>query len=171
MKFYPLLFVAGILSFLFLTGKVSIVSIPGPHRASADPAVKLQEVKALGDAANRSDTVRTSQDIFVLLDTAQRVGGPGGAALIREHLPSLAARYEADVPELHRQLSAVDLKTSYGRKCRTAFLRMYEQEGWYVYTLAHDVARSRSTWPVVRRFRARWRKHIRDQGLICRFTV
>lgn len=171
MKFYPLLFVAGILSFLFLTGKVSIVTIPGPHRASADPAVRLEDLTALGDAANSSDTVRTSQDIFALLDTAQRVGGPGGAALIREHLPPLAARYETDVPDLHRQLAAVNVKTSYGRRCRTAFLRMYEQEGWYVYMLAHDVAQSHSTWRVVRRFRARWRKHVRDQGLICKFTI
>ena len=161
-KLYPLLFVAGILSVLFLMGKVSI---PWPHRASADPAAKAQDLIALSAATNSSDS------IFALLDTAERTGGARGARLIREQLPPLAARIESDAPNYRERLAALDLRTSYGRKCRTTFLRVNEEKRWFLYTFASDVARSRSTWPVVRRFRARWHRWIAAQGTICNFNL
>ena len=167
-KLYPLLFVAGILSVLFLMGKVSI---PWPHRASADPAVKAQDLIALSAATNSSDSVVASQSIFALLDTAERTGGARGARLIREQLPPLAARIESDAPNYRERLAALDLRTSSGRKCRTTFLRVNEEKRWFLYTFASDVARSRSTWPVVRRFRARWHRWIAAQGTICNFNL
>jgi hypothetical protein len=166
-KFYPLLLLAGILSIPFLMGKVSVA---WPHRASTDPAVKIQELNALIDATNSSDSVLASQSIFALLDTAETVGGARGARLIREQLPSLAARVEADAPRFRERLDAIDVRTSYGRKCRVTLLRVNEQKRWFLYTFAHDIARSRSTWLVVRRFRARWHHWIAGQGTVCNFN-
>jgi hypothetical protein len=165
-KLYPLLFLAGIVSFLVLTGKISV---SWPHR-SADPAITVQEVAMLSAATNDSDSVVASQEIFALLDTAQRAGGPRGARLIREQLPSLAARVEADAPVLHQRLAALDLRTSESRTCRTELLRANEQKRWFMYTFNNEVARSRSTWPVVRQFRARWHRWIAAQGTICNFS-
>jgi hypothetical protein len=82
-------------------------------------------------------------------------------------LPPLAARIEADAPNYRERLAAVDLRTSYGRRCRSRFLRMNEEKRWLLYNFANDVARSRSTWPVVRRFRVRWHRWIRAQGRFC----
>jgi hypothetical protein len=167
-KLYPLLFLAGILSLLLLTGKVSV---PWPHRASADPAAKAQDAIALAAVTNSSDSVVASVRIFALLDTAERTGGARGARLIREQLPALAARVEADAPNYRERLAALDLRTSYGRKCRVTFVRLNEGKRWFLYTFANEVARSRSTWPVVRRFRARWHRWIAAQGTMCKTTI
>jgi hypothetical protein len=166
-KLYPLLFLAGIASFLVLTGKVSV---SWPHR-SADPAITVQEVAMLTAATNDSDSVVASQHIFALLTTAQRTGGTRGASLIREQLPPLAARVEADAPVFQQRLAALDLRTSEGRTCRTELLRANEQKRWFLSTFNNEVAHSRSTWPVVRRFKVRWHRWIAAQGTICNFSL
>ena len=163
MKLYPVLFLAGIVALVALTGRVSI------FRASADPETKLQDVAMLSAAANDGDSVRASEGIYALLERAQRMGGPRGARLIREQLPSLDARVEADAPQFRQRLAALELSTPWGRRCRVAFLRAHEQERWFLYTLANDVSHSRSTWPVVRRYRARWRPWVKAHGTVCTF--
>jgi hypothetical protein len=104
-KLYPLLFLAGIVSLFFLTGRVSI---SGP---SADPTTKLQDVAMLSAAVRDGDSVRASEGIYALLERAQRMGGPRGARLIREQLPSLDARVEADAPQFRQRLAALELST------------------------------------------------------------
>jgi len=163
-RLYPLLFVAGILSFLVLTGKVDI---PWPHRTSGEPAAKFQDAITLAEVTNSSDSVVATQSIFALLDTAERMGGARGARLIREQLPPLAARVEADAPNYRERLAAVDVRTSYGRRCRSTFLRLNEQKRWFLFNFANEVGRSRSTWLVVRRFKARWHRWIKAQGRFC----
>jgi hypothetical protein len=163
-RLYPLLVLAGIVSLFFLTGRVSI---SGP---SADQATTLQDVAMLSAAVKDGDSVPASEGIYALLERAQRMGGPRGARLIREQLPSLDARFEADAPQLRQRLAALELSTAWGRRCRVAFLRAHEQERWFLYTLANDVSHSRSTWPVVRRYRARWHRWVKAHGtFVCTF--
>jgi hypothetical protein len=166
-KLYPLLLVAGIFSVLFFMGKVSV---PWPQREPAVPGTKVQELSALINATNSSDSVIASQSIFALLDTAERTGGVAGAQLIRVQLPPLAARIEADARNYRSRLGAIDVKTPYGRKCRKALLRVNEGKRWFLYTFANDVARSSSVWPVVRSFRTRWKRWIKAQGTMCKFN-
>jgi hypothetical protein len=167
-KLYPLLFVAGVLCVLFFTGKISI---PWSYAESEDPAAKAQEINALVQATNSSDSVVATQSVFALLDTAERAGRARGAHLIREQLPALAARIDADAPNLPERLSAVDVRTSEGRECRTALLRLNAEKRWFLHTFAEDIARSRSTWRVVHGFRARWHRWVVAQRTICNFNL
>jgi hypothetical protein len=172
LRLYPLLVVAG-LSFVFFTGKVDV---PWPQHisilqgSSGEPAANFQDLTTLAAVTNNSDSVMASQSIFALLNTAQRIGGTRGARLIREQLPPLAARIEADAPHYRERLAAVNVRTSYGRRCRSELLRVNEQKRYFQYNFAAQVGRSRSTWPVVRRFRARWDRWVTAQGRICNFS-
>jgi len=146
--------IAAVLIVLAATGGIKLEFFAGTVSTGPPPAVR--DAFAIADAAGSTDGDEAASSVYELLDVATKAGTARGALLIHQQLPALAARIDAAVPIAHERLLGVDLRTSVGRKCRVAVLRLIAQEQWLFRTFDDEVARNRSTSRAVDRFTARW---------------
>src|SRR6266487_6456136 len=146
--------IAAVLIVLAATGGIKLEFFAGTVSTGPPPAVR--DAVAIADAAGSTDGDEAAGSVYELLDVATKAGTARGALLIRQQLPALAARIDAAAPIAHERLLGVDLRTSVGRKCRVAVLRLIAQEQWLFRTFDDEVARNRSTSTAVDRFTARW---------------
>ena len=143
--------VLAIVAVLGVTGAIKFEFFAGT--VSADPSPAVRDAMAIVTAADSTDGGDALQRIRALLDIAGKAGN--GGLLIRQQLPPLAAQFDRAAPVIHGRLLSVRVKTSTGRKCREATMRLIALEQWVLRTFNEDVALHGATG-AARRFTRRW---------------
>jgi hypothetical protein len=119
-----------------------------------DPPPAVRDVAAIAEAADRTAADEAALAVRELVDLATARGGAAGAALVREHLPAVAATVESTFPTAIEQIRVLELTTAVGTACRQAALRVIARQQWLFRDFGARVGRTKATWKAIDRFTA-----------------